>query len=229
MLPQYTLALSDPAAVAVEAALLIGEAAHQAIAQRGIFRLVLAGGATPHRAYQLLASTAQDWAKWEVFFGDERCLPPDHPERNSLMAFEAWLARVAIPPARIHVIAAERGASSAAADYAQLIASRRPFDLVLLGMGEDGHTASLFPGAAASDAAVIAVGDAPKPPAERVSLNYASLRDTHRQLVLVTGSGKAAALAAWQSGDPAAADLPIARAVHDEACLLVDRAAMPGG
>jgi 6-phosphogluconolactonase len=228
MLPQYTLTLADRAAVAVEAALLIGEAAHQAIAQRGVFRLVLAGGATPHRAYQLLASTAQDWAKWEIFFGDERCLPADHPERNSLMAFDAWLARVAIPPAQIHVIAAERGAADAAADYAKLIGSRRPFDLVLLGMGEDGHTASLFPGGpTVGDASVIAIGNAPKPPAERVSLNYASLRDTHRQLVLVTGAGKAAALAAWRRGDAAGAALPIVRAVRDDACLLVDRAAQP--
>lgn len=228
MLPHYTLVLPDPAAVAVEAALLIGEAAHQAIRQRGIFRLVLAGGSTPRRAYQLLASTAQDWAKWEIFFGDERGLPADHRERNSMIAFDAWLARVAVPPAQIHVIPAERGATGAAADYARLIGSRRPFDLVLLGMGEDGHTASLFPGApAGDDAAVIAVADAPKPPAERVSLNYASLRDTHRQLVLVTGPGKADALAAWRESDPAAAVLPIARAVRDDACLLADRAAMP--
>lgn len=228
MLPQYTLVLADPAAVAVEAALLIGEAAHQAIRQRGVFRLVLAGGSTPRRAYQLLATTAQDWAKWEIFFGDERCLPVDHPERNSMIAFEAWLARVAIPPAQIHVIPAERGAAAAAAEYAKLIDRRRPFDLVLLGMGEDGHTGSLFPGGpTVGDATVIAVSNAPKPPAERVSLNYASLGNTPRQLVLVTGSGKAAALAAWGASSPANPELPIARVVHEDACLLADRAAMP--
>lgn len=227
MLPDYTLSLPDPAAVAVEAALLIGEAARQAIRQRGVFRLVLAGGATPRRTYEILAASAHDWSRWEIFFGDERCLPADHPERNSLMAFEAWLSRVPISPTQIHPIAAERGAAEAAADYAPLIARRRPFDLVLLGMGEDGHTASLFPGAPASEDAVIAVNDAPNPPAERVSLNYASLRDAHRQLVLVTGAGKAAALAAWRRGDPAGAALPIARVVRQDACLLVDRAALP--
>lgn len=225
MLPDYTLVLADPQAVATEAALLIGEAAHQAIRQRGVFRLVLAGGATPRRTYELLAASAQDWSKWEIFFGDERCLPADHPERNSLMALDAWLARVAIPVERIHVIAAERGAALAAADYARLIANRRPFDLVLLGMGEDGHTASLFPGApAADDAAVVAVAAAPKPPAARVSLNEAALRDTQRQLVLVAGASKAAALAAWRRGDGAA--LPIARVVRADACLLADRAAL---
>lgn len=259
MLPPDTRLLADPPAVAAEACRLIGEAAQDAIRQRGEFRLVLAGGTTPRLAYERLAGTAQDWSKWQVFFGDERCLPADHADRNSRMAEAAWLERVAIPPAQIHAIAAEHGAARAAADYARTLNGRRPFDLVLLGMGEDGHTASLFPGPVAGhgaaeasaggvanagasagssavsqvganaashadDALVIPVLDAPKPPAERVSLSYTALRDSRRQLVLVTGAGKAAALAAWRAG----AALPIARAVRDDACLLVDRAAWAG-
>ena len=93
--------------------------------------------------------------------------------------------------------------------------------LVLLGIGEDGHTASLFPGRKAQAGAVIAVHDAPKPPAERVSLNFETLRACRQQIVIATGSEKAAALAAWQHGQ----NLPIAQAVRHDACLLLDTSA----
>lgn len=232
MLPAATRVLADGEALAAEASRLIGAAARAAIGARKLFRIVLAGGATPARAYRLLAETAQDWASWEVFWGDERCLPVDHPERNARLAGEAWLCRVAIPKHRIHPIAVERGAGRAAADYAELIEGKLPFDLVVLGMGEDGHTASLFAATPDAGAPVIAVGDAPKPPAERVSLAYRTLRECRSQLVLVSGAAKAGALAAWRRGD----NLPIARAVRDDACLLLDQAvceaagiASPGG
>jgi 6-phosphogluconolactonase len=221
MLPADTRRLADGAALATEACRLIVDAALEAIATRGIFRLVLAGGSTPGRAYQRLATARQDWAAWAIFWGDERCLPAEHPGRNSALAQQAWLAHVPIPAERVHVIPAELGAAPAAAAYARTIAEQLPFDLVLLGMGEDGHTASLFPGSAGAAGPVIAVHGAAKAPAERVSLNYASLRACRRQLILVSGAGKAAALAAWRHGDP----LPIARAATDNACLLVDRLA----
>ncbi len=218
--------LADPAAVAQAAARQIVAAAAAAIAARGRFRLVLAGGGTPQAAYRLLGDAAQDWPHWEIYFGDERCLPPDHPERNSRMASDAWLARVPIPPAQVHVIPAELGAATAAAAYAATLRGAGRFDLVLLGMGEDGHTASLFPGHALDPAAVtVAVHDAPKPPPERVSLGLAALRATRAVLVLATGSGKRPALAAWQSG----ADLPIARAcAGTPGTLLLDVVAAAG-
>lgn len=218
MLPVDTRLLAAPAAVAAEACRLISAAASDAIAQRRIFRLVLAGGTTPGRVYQCLATTAQQWVAWEIFWGDERCLPADDPVRNSRMAQTNWLDHVAIPAAQIHPIPAELGAARAAAKYAETIRNKQPFDLVLLGIGEDGHTASLFPGRKAQTGAVIAVHDAPKPPAERVSLNFATLRACRQQLVIVTGSEKAAALAAWQHGQ----NLPIAQAVRRDACLLLD-------
>ena len=218
MLPVDTRLLADPEAVAIAACHLISAAAAAAIAQRQIFRLVLAGGTTPGRIYQWLATTTQQWAAWEIFWGDERCLPADEPGRNSRMAQTRWLDHVAIPATQIHPIPAELGAAEGAAQYAETIHDKPPFDLVLLGIGEDGHTASLFPGRKAQADAVIAVHDAPKPPAERVSLNFETLRACRQQLVIVTGAEKAAALAAWQHGQ----NLPIAQAVRRDACLLLD-------
>ena len=218
MLPADTRVLADPEAVATEACHLISAAAAAAIAQRRIFRLVLAGGTTPGQVYKQLATTAQQWAAWEIFWGDERCLPADDPGRNSRMAQTRWLDHVAIPATQIHPIPAELGAAEAAAQYAETIRNKQPFDLVLLGIGEDGHTASLFPGRKTQAGAVIAVHDAPKPPAQRVSLNFETLRACRQQLIIVTGAEKAAALAAWQHGQ----NLPIAQAVRRDACLLLD-------
>lgn len=220
MLPANTRVLKDPETVAIEACRLVVAAANAAIRARKVFRLVLAGGNTPGRAYELLAATVQTWAAWEIYWGDERCLPADHPGRNSRMAQLAWLGYVPIPQRQIYPIAAELDAMEAAADYARAIHDKLPFDLVLLGMGEDGHTASLFPGAVVGADPVIAVSDAPKPPAERVSLGYRALRQCRSQLVLITGAAKADALAGWRRGG----DLPIARAVRSDACLLVDEA-----
>jgi 6-phosphogluconolactonase len=186
------------------------DAAEYAITERGRFQLVLAGGRTPLAAYRLLVEQPADWARWHIFFGDERCLPADDPERNSLAAREAWLDRVPIPPDNIHPIPAELGAETAAARYAERIRDRLPFDLVLLGLGEDGHTASLFPGHPIQDAAlVIPVYGAPKPPSERVSLTPLALGSSRAILILVTGRGKREALAHWRAG----ADLPISRIV----------------
>ena len=218
MLPADTRVLADPAAVAAEACRLISAAAAAAIAQRHIFRLVLAGGTTPGQVYERLATTVQQWAAWEIFWGDERCLPADDPARNFRMAQTRWLDHVTIPAAQIHPIPAELGAAEAAAQYAETICDKQPFDLVLLGIGEDGHTASLFPGRKPQAGAVIAVHDAPKPPAERVILNFEILRTCRQQLVIVTGAEKAAALAAWQHGK----NLPIAQAARRDACLLLD-------
>lgn len=218
MLPANTRVLATPEAVATEACHLISIAADAAIRERRAFRLVLAGGSTPQRTYELLAATSQNWAAWEIFWSDERCLPAAHTARNDRMAQDAWLDRVAIPPANLHPIPVELGAEMAAAAYAKLVQDKQPFDLVLLGMGEDGHTASLFPGVLDAAVLTVAVHNAPKPPAERVSLGLACLRACRQQLVQVTGVGKAQALAAWARDE----DLPISRCVRADAYLLLD-------
>ena len=218
MLPVNSKILPKPEDVAAQACRIIIAEADAALRERQTFRIVLAGGMTPQRTYEMLAGMAQDWHTWEIFWSDERCLPADHPGRNSRMAHDAWLSAVGIPAGQIHPIPAELGAARAAADYSRLMVDRQPFDLVLLGMGEDGHTASLFSTNGDHVAPVVAVHRSPKPPSERVSLNFQTLRACRMQLVLITGAEKASALLAWQQG----AKLPIAHAVRNDACLLAD-------
>jgi len=179
-------------------------AAQQAIRQHGAFHIVLAGGTTPRRIYELLRTADAEWAAWHVYFGDERCLPVDHAERNSHMAALALLDHVAIPHGHIHPIPAERGAEIAASAYTKTLDGIELFDLVLLGLGEDGHTASLFPGhdpgSAADAPAAIAVHNAPKPPPQRVSLSAHRLSNTRQLMFLVTGNAKQQAIKNWRDG-----------------------------
>ncbi len=180
----------------------IEEAARNAIARHGKFSIVLAGGSTPKSIYQLLPKIETDWSKWHVFYGDDRCLPPEHEERNSLMAHEAWLKDVAIPSAQIHDIPAELGPDEAAKRYEETLATVGEFDLVLLGLGEDGHTASLFPGHQWDESrAALPVFGAPKPPAERVSISASRLSQAREVVFFVTGAGKQEAVDQWRRGE----------------------------
>jgi 6-phosphogluconolactonase len=183
------------------------EAATRALAERGRFKLVLAGGGTPEKVYRLLAKADTDWSKWHIYYGDERCLPEDHADRNSVMAAEAFLARVDIPAAQIFTIPAELGPEMAADRYRRVVAEALPFDMVLLGMGEDGHTASLFPGHVHPQSELAhAVYNSPKPPPERVSVSARALSDTHELIFLITGKNKQGAVRQWRQGQ----DLPVA-------------------
>ncbi|CAA6827637.1 MAG: 6-phosphogluconolactonase (EC, eukaryotic type [uncultured Thiotrichaceae bacterium] len=178
-----------------------------AIEEHGAFKIVLAGGTTPKHIYQLLAKEKHDWEHWHVYLGDERCLPVDDPERNSLMIQENFLDHVDIPKDQIHMIPAELGAEKAAQVYATTIKDVLPFDLVLLGMGEDGHTASLFPQHKnPSNTFVHAVYDAPKPPVHRVSMSIQCLSNTIVAFLIITGKSKQQAIGTWRTGE----DLPIA-------------------
>ncbi|MFA5170124.1 MAG: 6-phosphogluconolactonase [Sulfuriferula sp.] len=190
--------------VVIAALVGVAQAADRAISIRDEFHIVLAGGNTPKALYERMVNLDTDWSRWHIWFSDERCLPADDVNRNSHMATQAWLAHCPIPAEHIHIIHAERGAEIAAADYAEQLQQVEMFDLVLLGLGEDGHTASLFPGQFDPDTTVaaIAVHNAPKPPADRVSLTVRCLNDTRAVLFLVTGAGKRDAVAAWQRGDP---------------------------
>lgn len=213
-------------AVAARAADIILDAAQTAIRARGRFLLMLSGGRTPLATYALLAHRHADWMHWHVFLGDERCVPRDDPARTSTAVARLWLDVVELPEFNRHFIAAERDPEQAAADYAHEISPYLPFDLVLLGMGEDGHVASLFPGhesLADHASLVIRVHDAPKPPPERISLTPKALCAARERLVLITGGAKRQALHAWRAG----ADVPIAR-VATGARVLLDHDASPG-
>jgi 6-phosphogluconolactonase len=209
--------------VAREASQRIARLARQAINEHGQFHFVLAGGKTPARVYDLLAEGDCDWHQWQLWFGDERCLPLDDPARNSRMVAEHLTERVPIPSSQVHVIPAERGARAAASAYSEDLPGDLCFDLVLLGMGEDGHTASLFPGFdARQEADVLAVFDAPKPPPERVSLSLPRLVHSRYVMLLVTGAAKADAVARWQRGEV----LPVSQlAARCKLQVLADKAA----
>ena len=201
----HTLETADLVALAAYQQIL--DAAEHAIAEHGAFKLVLAGGGTPEKVYRLLAQADADWARWFIYYGDERCLPADHADRNSLMATSVFLDKVAIPAAQIFTIPAELGPEAAAQQYQQTVATALPFDLVLLGMGEDGHTASLFPGHSHSaDELAHAVYNSPKPPSERVSISAKALSNTQQLIFLITGANKQDAVKSWRSGE----DLPVA-------------------
>jgi len=194
----------------------IVDAAGRAIAARGAFAISLAGGNTPRGVYAMLREADTDWALWHIYYGDERCVSRGDPERNSRMARDAWLDHVPIPAANIHEIPAELGADAGAAAYAKALKGLGDFDLTLLGLGEDGHTASLFPGHEWGDSfgspGAIAVFDAPKLPSERVSLSAARLSHSREVLFLVAGESKRGAVAKWSSG----ANIP-ARAIRPAA------------
>lgn len=220
-------AYPTPGELSQAAAQKILHSAQQAINRNGRFSIVLAGGNSPRQVYELLRANNADWLNWHVYFGDERCLPPQDTERNSRMAGEAWLDHVAIPRSQIHTIPAELGPQQAAATYAQTLETAGEFDMVLLGLGEDGHTASLFPGhdwGIEQDALpVLAILDSPKPPPQRVSLSANRLGQAHEVMFLVTGMGKKQAISEWRSGKaiPASAIAPAGGVdVYLEALLL---------
>ena len=202
----HILETADQVALAVCQQIL--KSAEHAIAEHGSFKLVLAGGSTPEKVYRLLTQADADWSKWFIYYGDERCLPSDHTDRNSLMATEAFLTEVAIPDSQIFTIPAELGPEQAAKKYQQIVANALPFDMVLLGMGEDGHTASLFPGHQhQEDELAHAVYNSPKPPPERVSISAKALSNTQQLIFLITGANKQEAVKNWRSGQ----DLPVAK------------------
>ncbi len=213
---------ADADALAAAVAERIATLAKIAIAKRGIFHLALAGGETPRRCYERLAKLDIDWGHVQIYFGDERCLPKGDVNRNDSMAHEALFDYIAIPENNIHSISAELGAREAAARYI-LVLGDIQLDLVLLGMGEDGHTASLFPGnpATASPAVVVPVYNAPKPPTERVSLGMNKLKAVREKIFMVAGESKRNALEHILLGDK----LPAASVTSAEWYL--DRAALP--
>ncbi|MSS75581.1 MAG: 6-phosphogluconolactonase [Methyloglobulus sp.] len=213
-----TLETADDVALATYKHIL--DAAKSAIAERGQFKLVLAGGTTPEKVYRLLAQSDADWSKWLIYYGDERCLPVDHAERNSVMAEQAFLSKVAIPKSQIFTIPAELGNEQAAVQYRQIVKDVLPFDLVLLGMGEDGHTASLFPGHQHnSDELAHAVYGSPKPPPERVSISAKALGNARQVIFLITGANKQEAVKLWRSGYA----LPVASILSDKIDVYIDR------
>jgi 6-phosphogluconolactonase len=230
----------DLDALSNAAAALFVESAAMAVTTRANFLVALSGGGTPQRTYQLLAASPYleqlDWARTLVFWGDERCVPPEDLENSYRQAHDVLLGHVPIPSANIHRVRSELGPSDAALDYALVLKhfASPPFawprfDLVLLGMGNDGHTASLFPGSpVASATPTLAVtAHYEDRPADRVSLSPDVFNSARRVIFLVSGASKARSLAMVLNGDRDPQALPAQR-IHPtdgELIWLVDRAA----
>jgi 6-phosphogluconolactonase len=186
----------------------------RAIAARGTASLALAGGATPQGVYAALTGPllveSLNWGRVDIFFGDERAVPPDHPDSNYGMARATLLSRVPIPPERVHRMEAERpDRDQAAADYARVLPRR--LDVLLLGMGPDGHTASLFPHSPAleeQDRTVVPVVG-PKPPPQRLTVTPGVIASARHVCVIVTGAEKAATVARALEGEFMPRELPI--------------------
>lgn len=225
---------ATPDDLAREAAERFVAAAQTAIAARGSFAVALSGGSTPQRLFTLLtqAPYAQgvDWSRVRVFFADERFVPPHHPDSNFRLARETLLDHVPVAPDNVFPMPTEGAtpeqcAAAYGATLAAVFGAPLPhFDLVLLGMGPDGHTASLFPGRPDYPGAVAAVHDSPKPPPLRLTLTLAAINRAREIHFLVTGADKADALRAVFEDD---ATLPATRVAADSGSTLwlVDRAA----
>jgi len=193
----------DAEALAAAVADQVVSAARSAVKERGEFHLVLAGGSTPKRCYEILRGMDLPWQQMHIWFGDERCLPVGDAERNDCMADDALLQHIEIPGANIHRMPAELGPVAGAAAYADALSRAPVMDLVLLGMGEDGHTASLFPGNSAlqDHRFAVPVFDSPKSPAERISMGLSVLNAAHQRIVMVAGVGKRDAWQRVQAGE----------------------------
>lgn len=229
--------LVDPAALAARACEEVLKAAHEALAARGTFHVALSGGSTPKLLYRALAASGSDFSRWHVHFGDERCVPPEHADSNFRMASEAWLARGQVPAAQVHRIRGELEPRQAALEYERELAAsfgagEVRLDLALLGLGTDGHTASLFPGCSAlaeTQARVVATW-VEKLAAQRITLTLPMLNESRAVLFLVAGADKVAALRELFHGDPEAPPLPAAlvRPREGNITWMVDGAAAAG-
>lgn len=173
------------------------DSAERAIGDRGAFRIALPGGGTPPWVYEHLRVAKADWRHWFIYMGDERCVPPDHEDRNSRMAVEQWLDPVGVPEENRFLTRAELGPDEAAEDYEAVLRAAGAMDLVLLGVGPDGHTASLFPDRTWDERRlVVAVHDSPKPPPERISMTLKAIHEARERVLLSGRSGKDQALEA---------------------------------
>lgn len=202
--PDWLKVVPDIAALSRAAADEFLGCAETAVDERGRFTVALSGGNTPRSVYSLIASeykTSLPWDKVFIFFGDERHVPPDNPDSNYRMAHESLLARVPIPAQNVHRIQAELDAQTAAANYEALLQKffqLKPgewprFDLIFLGMGDDGHTASLFPGTPAlrETSRLVIANRVAELNTERITFTLPVLNHAAEVLVLVAGASKA--------------------------------------
>ncbi len=229
--------LADAEAVAQRAAREIAQQIEEARGRRGIAHVALSGGSTPERTHEVLAGALESWEDVEIWFADERCVPPEHAESNHLMVARTLLEQIPAKPPAVHRMEGELGPEQGAERYgaelkATVACEDAPvpiLDVVVLGIGPDGHVASLFPGAPtldAGDAAIcLGVRDSPKPPPERITLSLAVLKAARRCILPATGAGKREAIAGALA--PPTPQVPASLLRRERLTLLVDDAASP--
>ena len=218
----------------------IAGAVQEAVERRGQCALLLSGGSTPRASYELLATQYRDrvpWAQVHLFWGDERVVPSTDPRSNARMAREAFVDRVPCPPANVHPVPVGLPSADAAAlRYEETLRAHFPggrpvFDLALLGLGEDAHTASIFPGSPALAEPVrwVMAVEAPAEPPQRITLTMRALSSAAQIFVLVSGAGKAEALRRALDPASAPARYPAAalQGVAGRVVWWTDRAAAP--
>jgi 6-phosphogluconolactonase len=234
--------LPDGAAIARRAAEIFLATAQSAVRERGVFRVALAGGSTPKAMYSLLVGDALrsqvPWEKMQVFFGDERHVPPDHPDSNFRMATEAMISKSPLKPEQVHRIKAElKDTEEAALEYEQVLRAQfrlksgevPRFDLMLLGMGNEGHTLSLFPGTTAlrDNGRLVVRTWVGKLFSERITCTAPVANNSAVVLFAVAGADKACALKAVVEGPYEPEQLPsqLIRPANGELFWLIDSAA----
>lgn len=227
----------DAESVATRAAAEIARYLEAVRTERGVVHLALSGGTTPKRTFERLAAEQVQWEAVEVWFADERCVAPEDAESNYRLARETLIEPAGLPPERVHRMEGELGPEEGARNYAQAlgkhVATRDRglpvLDLVVLGIGPDGHVASLFPGAATLEAGeeelCLGVRDSPKPPPERITLTLGVLRVAARCLLLATGASKAHAVSAMLA-DPSN-HVPASLLRRERLTVIADDAAAP--
>ena len=194
--------LADAEALADEAADFVSNLAEDSVRERRRFTVALSGGSTPRKLYEVLASSPYreriEWSDWQVFWGDERCVPPDHPDSNYLMAKETLLDQVPIPTDHAHRMRGEEQPQITAGEYEKLLRdvfgdSTPVMDLILLGLGEDGHTASLFPGSDALEERnrLVVSNFVPQLQTYRITFAYSLINSARNVAFLVAGESKA--------------------------------------
>jgi 6-phosphogluconolactonase len=235
-------ACADAEALATRAAEEVLRHIHAAQTERGAAHVALAGGTSPKRTYELLARSPAEWERAEVWFADERCVGPADDQSNYRMVAESLIEPAGIARERVHRMEGELGPEEGARRYAQALLANVPsasagtgartppvLDLVVLGIGEDGHVASLFPDAPTLDAdehsVCLAVRGSPKPPPERITLSLPVLRAARGCVLLATGSTKAQAITAMLA-EPTP-HVPASLLRRERLTVIVDDAAAP--
>ena len=222
----HQIYISDVPSIARRLAGEVGMAASQAVAARGMFSIALPGGSVATQCFPTLSALPLDWKQVRFFWADERVVPLSDPESNYGMAASLWLAPAGVPASSVYPMPVDGDLDTAAGAYAselmRVLGASAVLDLVLLGMGPDGHVASLFPGHSVlteRDRLVAAVTDSPKPPPRRLTLTMPALARARRVIVVAFGGSKADALG--EAFNQETSPLPVAELLRLSAGSLV--------